>query len=71
MLPEGEENLLVDETETEEALITSRTYRLNEDSLTVAGEIDDLDAIKQSLSLKRSGARMRFIARITARSLRR
>ena len=51
MLPEGEENLLVDETETEEALITSRTYRLNEDSLTVAGEIDDLDAIKQSLSL--------------------
>lgn len=51
MLPEGEENLLVGETEAEEALITSRTYRLNEDSLTVAGEIDDLDAIKQSLSL--------------------
>lgn len=51
MLPEGEENLLVNETETEEELITSMTYRLDEENGVLAEPIDDLDAIKQSLSL--------------------
>ena len=51
MLPEGEENLLVDETETEEELITSMTYRLDEENGVLAEPIDGLEAIKQSLSL--------------------
>ncbi|MCB6367338.1 hypothetical protein LI291_14270 [Intestinibacillus massiliensis] len=46
MLPEGEENLLVNETETEEELITSMTYRLDEENGVLAEPIDDLDAIK-------------------------
>ncbi len=58
MVPENEDSILQDEIEIEE--IPNLTYSLDKDKKQIAGEIDDLEAIKQTVFLMLNIERMDY-----------
>lgn len=60
MLPVGEENLLLEEGEIEEAVTPSLTWKLDEDRGVIEQKIDGLEALKQALGLILQTERMEF-----------
>lgn len=60
MLPDGEENLLLEEGEIEEEALPSLTWKLNAERQVIEQKIDGLEALKQALGLILRTERMEY-----------